>query len=32
MVVSYCDIGLSTRAALKAHLREPVIKDAFRIF
>jgi hypothetical protein len=26
------EIDLGTRAALKAHLREPVIKDACRIF
>jgi hypothetical protein len=25
-------IDLGTRAALKAHLREPVIKDAIRVF
>jgi hypothetical protein len=26
------EIDLGTRAALKAHLREPVIKDAIRVF
>jgi predicted nucleotidyltransferase len=27
-----CEIDLGTRAALKAHLREPVIKDTIRVF
>ncbi|MBD1875172.1 nucleotidyltransferase family protein [Nodosilinea sp. FACHB-131] len=27
-----CDVDIGTRAALKAHLREPVTKDAVRVF